>query len=119
MSTHSVIVGKSKEGYYVYGQCLFDGNLNYKWLSENLTDPGQVEEFLQKLKNVGVRSLWYKRNPKTHTIDKTKPFIDWMDKSYNCGISKTKKAILDRCKGGYFDFPEAITYWDGKKWKKI
>lgn len=116
MSTHSVIIGKSKEGYYVFGQCMFDGDLNYKWLSENLTDPDKVEEFLQKLKNVGVRSMWYKRNPKTHTIDKSKPYIDWMDESYNCGISKTKKAVFEE---NGFDWPEYCTYWDGKKWKKM
>lgn len=116
MSTHSVIVGKSKEGYYVFGQCMFDGDLNYKWLSENLTDPDQVEEFLQKLKKVGVRSMWYKRNHKTDKIDKTKPYIDWMTKSYNCGISKTKKGVFEE---NGFDCPEYCTYWDGKKWKKM
>ena len=38
---------------------------------------------------------------------------------YNCGISKTKKAILEMVKDRYFDFPQYISYWDGKKWKNI
>ena len=41
------------------------------------------------------------------------------DEGYNCGISNTKKAILEMVKEDYFDFPEYISYWDGKKWKNI
>ena len=51
--------------------------------------------------------------------DKSKPYIDWYEDGYNCGIAKTKKEVLEMVKARYFDFPEYISYWDGKKWKNI
>ena len=63
---------------------------NLEWIQKNMNDPDKVEEFLH-----------------------------YMTEGYNCGIAKTKKEVLELRKARYFDFPEYISYWDGKKWKNI
>ena len=138
MSTRALIIGKSKDGQYHYGQTLFDGMDNLKWLQKNMNDVEKVEEFLHYMtegcaeggEGHGISHLGYE---KEHVeaigayglkyIDKrpnyNKPKVEWYEDGYNCGISKTKKAILEMVKARHFDFPEYISYWDGKKWKNI
>jgi hypothetical protein len=69
----------------------------------------------------GISSLWYEKHWEGMKLvyEKDKPKIEWYEDGYNCGISKTKKAILEMVKARYFDFPQYISYWDGKKWKNI
>lgn len=138
MSTRALIIGKSKDGQYHYGQTHYDGMDNLEWLQKNMSDVDKVEEFLHYMtegcaeggEGHGISSLWYEKEPVevvgtygVNYIDKrpnyTKPKVEWYEDGYNCGISKTKKAILEKVKAGYFDFPEYISYWDGKKWKNI
>ena len=138
MSTRALIIGKSKDGQYHYGQTHYDGMDNLEWLQKNMSDVDKVEEFLHYMtegcaeggEGHGISSLWYEKEPVevvgtygVNYIDKrpnyTKPKVEWYEDGYNCGISKTKKAILEKVKAGHFDFPEYISYWDGKKWKNI
>ena len=132
MSTRALIIGKSKDGRYHYGQTHFDGDDNLEWLQTNMNDVDKVEDFLHQMTEGcdndesgdaghGISSLSYEQTYKNYKIiyNKDKPKIEWCDEGYNCGISKTKKAILEMVKEGYFDFPEYISYWDGKKWKNI
>ena len=102
---------------------------NHEWLQKNMNDADKVEDFLHYMtegieeggEGHGIDSLSYEQSRSGYTIkyDKTKPIINWKEEGYNCGISKTKKAVLEMAKRGYFDFPEYISYWDGKKWKKM
>ena len=118
MSTRALIIGKYKNGLYHYGQTKYDGMDNLEWLQKNMSDANKVEDFLHYMtegceeggEGHGISSLWYNNN---------EPYIKWYEDGYNCGISKTKKAILDMVKARHFDFPEYISYWDGKKWKNI
>ena len=137
MSTRALSIGKSKDGQYHYGQTKWDGMNNLKWLQKNMNDVDKVEEFLHYMtegcadggEGHGISSLWYEKEPVhvvgtwVNYIDKRpnydKPIVNWYEDGYNCGISKTKKAILEMKKQGYFDFPEYISYWDGEKWKNI
>lgn len=133
MATRALIIGKSKDGQYHYGQTHWDGMDNLEWLQKNMNDVDKVEEFLHYLtegcadggEGHGISSLGYeKKNTRDGLFgrieyDYNKPKVEWYDEGYNCGISKTKKAILEMKKQGYFDFPEYISYWDGKKWKNI
>lgn len=139
MSTRALIIGKSKDGRYHYGQTHFDGDDNLEWLQKNMNDPDKVEEFLHYMtegcadggEGHGISFLGYERSQADKDgvadyvffgrveYDYNKPKVEWYDEGYNCGISKTKKAILEMKKNGYFDFPEYISYWDGKKWKNI
>ena len=132
MSTRALIIGKSKDGRYHYGQTHFDGDDNLEWLQTNMNDVDKVEDFLHYMTEGcdndesgdaghSISSLSYEQTYNNYKIiyNKDKPKIDWYDEGYNCGISKTKKAILEMVKEGYFDFPEYISYWDGKKWKNI
>ena len=129
MSTRALIIGKDKAGLYHYGQTHFDGDENLEWLQTNMNDPDKVEEFLHYMtegctegrEGHGISSLCYEKHWEGLKLvyEKDKPKIDWYEDGYYCGISKTKKAILEMKKQGYFDFPEYISYWDGKKWKNI
>ena len=137
MSTRALIIGKDKSGKYHYGQTHWDGYQNLEWLQKHMNDVDKVEEFLHYMtegceeggEGHGISSLWYEKEPVqvvgtwVNYIDKRpnydKPKVEWYEDGYNCGISKTKKAILEMKKQGYFDFPEYISYWDGKKWKNI
>ena len=129
MSTHALIIGKDKAGLYHYGQTHFDGDENLEWLQTNMTDPDKVEEFLHYMtegcaeggEGHGISSLWYEQHWEGMKLvyEKDKPKIDWYEDGYFCGISKTKKAILEMVKKGYFDYPSYISYWNGKKWKNI
>ncbi len=138
MSTRALIIGKSKDGQYHYGQTHFDGMDNLEWLQKNMNDVDKVEEFLHYMtegcadggEGHGISFLGYEKEPVEAVgayglkyIDKrpnyNKPKVEWYEDGYNCGISKTKKAILEMVKAGHFDFPEYISYWDGKKWKNI
>ena len=137
MGTRALIIGKSKDGQYHYGQTHWDGMNNLRWLQKNMNDVDKVEEFLHYMtegcaaggEGHGISSLWYEKEPVqvvgtwVNYIDKrpnyNKPKVEWYEDGYNCGISKTKKAILEMVKAGHFDFPEYISYWDGKKWKNI
>lgn len=132
MSTRALIIGKSKDGRYHYGQTHFDGDDNLEWLQTNMNDVDKVEDFLHYMTEGcdndesgdaghGISSLSYEQTYKNYKIiyHMDKPKIDWYDEGYNCGISNTKKAILEMINRGYFDFPEYISYWDGKKWKNI
>lgn len=129
MSTHALIIGKDKAGFYHYGQTHFDGDENLEWLQTNMNDVEKVEEFLHYMtegcaeggQGHGISSLSYERSFKNYSIiyHKDKPKIDWYEEGYYCGISKTKKAILEMVKKGYFDYPAYISYWNGKKWKNI
>ena len=129
MSTRALIIGKDKAGLYHYGQTHFDGDENLEWLQTNMNDPEKVEEFLHYMtegcaeggEGHGISSLWYEEHWEGMKLvyEKDKPKIDWYEDGYYCGISKTKKAILEMVKKGYFDFPEYISYWNGKKWKNI
>ena len=129
MSTRALIIGKDKAGLYHYGQTHFDGDENLEWLQTNMSDPDKVEEFLHYMtegcadggEGHGISSLWYEEHWEGMKLvyEKDKPKIDWYEDGYYCGISKTKKAILEMVKKGYFDFPEYISYWNGKKWKNI
>ena len=129
MSTHALIIGKDKAGLYHYGQTHFDGDENLEWLQTNMNDPDKVEEFLHYMtegcaeggEGHGISSLWYEQHWEGMKLvyEKDKPKIDWYEDGYYCGISKTKKAILEMVKKGYFDYPAYISYWNGKKWKNI
>ena len=143
MSTRALIIGKIKDGQYHYGQSHFDGMDNLEWLQKNMNDPDKVEEFLHYMtegcaeggEGHGICYLGYeeKRNGLSGRIeydynkglfgrvvyDYNKPKIEWYEDGYNCGIAKTKKAVLELKKARYFDYPEYISYWDGKKWKNI
>lgn len=129
MSTHALIIGKDKAGLYHYGQTHFDGDENLEWLQTNMNDVEKVEEFLHYMtegcaeggQGHGISSLSYERTFKNYSViyHKNKPKIDWNEEGYNCGISKTKKSILEMVKRGHFDFPAYISYWNGKKWKNI
>mgnify|MGYP003301235479 FL=1 len=138
MSTRALIIGKSKDGQYHYGQTHFDGMDNLEWLQKNMNDVDKVEEFLHYMtegcadggEGHGISFLGYEKEPVEAVgayglkyIDKrpnyNKPKVEWYEDGYNCGISKTKKAILEMVKARHFDFPEYISYWDGKKWKNI
>lgn len=129
MSTHALIIGKDKAGLYHYGQTHFDGDENLEWLQTNMNDVNKVEEFLHYMtegcadggEGHGISSLWYEKHWEGINLiyEKDKPKIDWYEDGYNCGISKTKKAILEMVRKGHFDFPSYISYWDGKKWKNI
>lgn len=129
MSTHALIIGKDKAGLYHYGQTHFDGDENLEWLQTNMNDPDKVEEFLHYMtegcaeggEGHGISSLWYEQHWEGMKLvyEKDKPKIDWYEDGYYCGISKTKKAILEMVKKGHFDFPSYISYWNGKKWKNI
>ena len=137
MATRALIIGKSKDGQYHYGQTHWDGMNNLRWLQKNMNDVDKVEEFLHYMtegcadggEGHGISSLWYEKEPVqvvgtwVNYIDKRpnydKPIVNWYEDGYNCGISKTKEAILEMVKAGHFDFPEYISYWDGKKWKNI
>lgn len=139
MSTRALIIGKSKDGQYHYGQTHYDGMDNLEWLQKNMNDVDKVEEFLHYMtegcaeggEGHGISFLGYERSQADKEgvadyvflghieYDYNKPKIEWYEDGYNCGISKTKKAILEMKKQGYFDFPEYISYWDGKKWKNI
>ena len=111
---------------------------NLEWLQKNMNDVDKVEEFLHYMtegcaeggEGHGISHFGYEKEPVEaigayglNYIDMrpnyNKPKVEWYDDGYNCGISKTKKAILEMVKAGYFDFPEYISYWDGKKWKNI
>lgn len=125
MATRALIIGKSKDGQYHYGQTHWDGMDNLEWLQTNMNDVDKVEDFLHYMtegcagggEGHGISSLSYERTHEGFSVryNKDKPKIDWYDYGYNCGISKTKKAVLEMVKSGYFDFPEYISYWDGKK----
>jgi hypothetical protein len=133
MATRALIIGKSKDGQYHYGQTFFDGMDNLEWLQKNMNDVDKVEEFLHYMtegcadggEGHGIRFLGYEKKKENdglfgrYEYDYNKPNVEWYDEGYNCGIAKTKKAILEMKKQGYFDFPEYISYWDGKKWKNI
>ena len=129
MSTHALIIGKDKAGLYHYGQTHFDGDENLEWLQTNMNDPDKVEEFLHYMtegcaeggEGHGISSLWYEQHWEGMKLvyEKDKPKIDWYEDGYYCGISKTKKAILEMVKKGYFDYPSYISYWNGKKWRNI
>lgn len=133
MSTRALIIGKSKDGQYHYGQTHWDGMENLKWLQKNMNDVDKVEEFLHYMtegcaeggEGHGISSLWYEGKQTGDGFfgrveyDFDKPIVNWYEDGYNCGISKTKKAILEMVKARHFDFPEYISYWDGKKWKNI
>ena len=138
MSTRALIIGKSKDGQYHYGQTHYDGMDNLEWLQKNMSDVDKVEEFLHYMtegcaeggEGHGISSLWYEEEPVqvvgtygVNYIDKrpnyNKPKVEWYEDGYNCGIAKTKKEVLELKKARYFDFPEYISYWDGKKWKNI
>lgn len=128
MSTRALIIGKAKDGTYRYGQSKYDGDRNTEWLQKNMTDPEKVDEFLRYLTEGGedgdghgISCLGYKRvgSYLDYKYDYDQPKIEWYDESYNCGISKTKKAVMEMVKRRYFDFPEYISYWDGKKWKNL
>lgn len=138
MSTRALIIGKSKDGQYHYGQTHFDGMDNLEWLQKNMNDPDKVEEFLHYMtegcaeggEGHGISSLWYEEEPVevvgtygVNYIGKrpnyNKPKVKWYEDGYNCGIAKTKKEVLELKKNCYFDYPEYISYWDGKKWKNI
>ena len=47
MDTRELIIGKSKDGQYHYGQTHYVGMDNLEWLQTNMSDPDKVEEFLQ------------------------------------------------------------------------
>jgi hypothetical protein len=130
MATRALIIGKSKDGQYHYGQTHWDGDENLEWLQTNMADEDKVEEFLHYMtegcadggEGHGISCLTYEKTPGENfrmIYHKDKPKVEWYDDGYNCGISKTKKAILEMVSQGYFDFPEYISYWDGKKWKNI
>ena len=136
MSTRALIIGKSKDGRYHYGQTHYDGMDNLEWLQKNMNDPDKVEEFLHYMTEGcdndesgdaghGISFLGYEeknvRNGFFGRIeyDYNKPKVEWNDEGYNCGIAKTKKEVLELKKNCYFDYPEYISYWDGKKWKNI
>ena len=129
MGTRALIIGKDKAGLYHYGQTHFDGDENLEWLQTNMNDPEKVEEFLHYMtegcaeggEGHGISSLWYEKHWEGMKLvyEKDKPKIEWYEDGYNCGISKTKKAILEMVKARYFDFPQYISYWNGKKWKNI
>lgn len=133
MSTRALIIGKSKDGQYHYGQTHFDGMDNLEWLQKNMNDVDKVEEFLHYMtegcaddgEGHGISFLGYeKKNARDGLFgrieyDYNKPKIEWYDEGYNCGIAKTKKEVLELKKARHFDFPEYISYWDGKKWKNI
>ena len=133
MSTRALIIGKDKSGKFHYGQTHYDGDENLEWLQKHMNDVDKVEEFLHYMtegceeggEGHGISSLWYEYKEGCETTfgcrpyDYDKPKINWYEDGYNCGIVKTKKAVLELKKQGYFDFPEYISYWDGKKWKNI
>lgn len=129
MSTRALIIGKDKAGLYHFGQTSCDGDENLEWLQTNMNDLEKVEEFLHYMtegcaeggEGHGISSLWYEQHWEGMKLvyEKDKPKIDWYEDGYNCGISKTKKAVLEMVKRGHFDFPEYISYWNGKKWKNI
>ena len=133
MSTRALIIGKSKDGQYHYGQTHFDGMDNLEWLQKNMNDPDKVEEFLHYMtegcadggEGHGISFLDYEKKNASKGLfgrieyDYNKPKVEWYDEGYNCGIVKTKKEVLELKKNRYFDFPEYISYWDGKKWKNI
>ena len=138
MSTRALIIGKSKDGQYHYGQTHYDGMDNLEWLQKNMNDVDKVEDFLHYMtegcadggEGHGISYLGYEREPVEAVgayglkyIDNrpnyNKPKVEWYDEGYNCGIAKTKKEVFELRKARYFDFPEYISYWDGKKWKNI
>ena len=133
MSTRALIIGKSKDGQYHYGQTHYDGMDNLEWLQKNMNDVDKVEEFLHYMtegcadggEGHGISFLGYEKKNASNGLfgriqyDYNKPKIEWYEDGYNCGIAKTKKEVLELKKNRYFDFPEFISYWDGKKWKNI
>jgi hypothetical protein len=133
MSTRALIIGKSKDGQYHYGQTHFDGMDNLEWLQKNMNDPDKVEEFLHYMtegcadggEGHGISFLGYEKKNASNGLfgrieyDYNKPKVEWYEDGYNCGIAKTKKEVLELKKNCYFDYPEYISYWDGKKWKNI
>lgn len=133
MSTRALIIGKSKDGQYHYGQTHSDGMDNLEWLQKNMNDPDKVEEFLHYMtegckdggEGHGISYLGYEEKKVKNGLfghieyDYNKPKVEWCEDGYNCGIAKTKKEVIELKKNCYFDFPEYISYWDGKKWKNI
>ena len=133
MATRALIIGKSKDGQYHYGQTHWDGMDNLEWLQKNMNDVDKVEEFLHYMtegcaeggEGHGISSLGYEKKNTSDGLfgriqyDYNKPKVEWYEEGYNCGIAKTKKEVLELRKARYFDFPEYISYWDGKKWKNI
>ena len=134
MATRALIIAKSKDGQYHYGQSLYDGDRNLEWLQKNMNDVDKVEEFLHYMtegcadggEGHGIRFLGYEeKNVRNgflgyeYEYDYNKPKVEWYEDGYNCGIAKTKKEVLELKKARYFDCPEYISYWDGKKWKNI
>lgn len=69
MSTRALIIGKSKDGQYHYGQTHFDGMDNLEWLQKNINDADKVEEFLRYMtegcadggEGHGISSLGYEK----------------------------------------------------------
>lgn len=132
MSTRALIIGKAKDGTYRYGQTKWDGYANLEWLQRNMTDPDKVDEMLQHLteggsenNGHGISSLSYKSTDDGY--DYTQPYIDWYKGDYNCGIASSKEEMLEiitvkNVQGAThfdefpFDFPEYLSYWNGKEW---
>ena len=129
MSTRALIIGKDKSGRFHYGQSKYDGDDNLEWLQQNMNDVDKVEEFLNYMtegideggEGHGISFLGYEVNGPwdSRKIDKSKPYIDWYDDGYNCGITDSKEAVLNLVANRHFDFPEYISYWDGEKWENI
>ena len=143
MATHGLIIGKSKDGQYHYGQTYWDSDENTIWLQKHMSDIDKVEEFLHYMTEGcaeggdghGISCLTYelsqeeadKEGPADYLFlgryeyeyDFTKPKVAWYNDGFNCGISKTKMAILEMVRDRFFEFPEHISYWDGKKWKNV
>ena len=143
MATHALIIGKSKDGQYHYGQTHWDGDENTVWLQKHMSDVDKVEEFLHYMtegcaeggEGHGISCLTYERSQAEvdkegpadylflgryeYEYDFTKPKVEWYIDGFNCGIAKTKKAILEMVRDRFFEFPEYISYWDGKKWKNV
>lgn len=124
MSTRAIIIGKTNDGSYRFGQSHFDGYHNTEWLQRNMTDPEKVEEFFRYLTEGG-------KNGKGHEIccftyedyDKmTNPFIKWYDSDGACcGIARSKEEMAQILSGkiddDYFIYrPEYLSYWNGKEW---
>lgn len=129
MSTHALIIGKDKSGRYHYGQTKYDGDDNLEWLQQNMNDVDKVEEFLNYMtegveeggEGHGISFLGYEvtGNWLNRKEDKSKPYIDWYDYGYNCGIADSKEVILEMIRKEHFDHPSYTSFWDGEKWENI
>lgn len=129
MSTHALIIGKNKSGRYHYGQTKYDGDDNLEWLQQNMNDVDKVEKFLNYMtegveeggEGHGISFLGYEvtGNWLNRKEDKSKPYIDWYDDGYNCGIADSKEVILEMVRKEHFDHPSYISFWDGEKWENI